>query len=420
MLKQLLDLRTSDFKKNFALIFSGTFVSVLISLLAAPWLSRLYVPREYGIFGLFSAVTAVAVSFTSFRLAHVIQIAEKKEDAETIYIFCHYLAAGVAFVALLLCLGAYFFFHDGLARHGVGLSILLIAPTIFLSGVMEINSIWLNRNKSFRSISANKVIAAAATVLGSVSWAYLIDRSFLGLFAGLLTGQVIAAAFLLYESRRFRRTAMVRERLRSLIKEFKDFPLFELPATLSNTAAIQLPVFMLGRFAGAEPVGHFNMSNRLLGMPSMLIGTAMGEVFRQRATEDYHKHGNCRPILVKTFLTLAFIGLFPLVTILLIGPWLFAFVLGEEWRTAGEYSRILAVLFFLRFCISPVTYVFYIANKQRQNLIGQIILLLCSFVPFLIGFYSYKSVEASLLLYSISYSLFYILYLALSFNYSKR
>ncbi|MBX3243608.1 MAG: oligosaccharide flippase family protein, partial [Acidobacteria bacterium] len=314
---------------------------------------------------------------------------------------------------------AYFSLQEWFASNGLGLSFLLIVPAIFLSGLMEVNSIWLNRNKSFRSISANKVIAAIVTASVSLTWAFLVNRTFLGLFAGLLIGQVAAVLFLHYESRKFRSGPMVMERALKLIKDFKDFPLFELPATLSNTAAIQLPVFMLGRFAGTEPVGHFNMSNRLLGMPALLIGTAMGEVFRQRATEDYHKHGNCRPILVKTFLTLAAIGLFPLVTVLLFGPWLFAFVLGEEWRTAGEYSRILAVLFFLRFCISPVTYVFYIANKQRQNLIGQTILLLCSFVPFILGFYFYRTVEASLLLYVMSYSLFYILYLALSFRYAR-
>ena len=188
----------------------------------APFLSRLYSPAEYGIFGLLSAVIAVAISFTSFRLAHVIQIAEKQEDAETMYVFCRYIVAAVSLVILLVSGAAYFSLQEWFASNGLGLSFLLIVPAIFLSGLMEVNSIWLNRNKSFRSISANKVIAAIVTASVSLTWAFLVNRTFLGLFAGLLIGQVAAVLFA-YESRKFRSGPMVIERALKLIKYFKDF-----------------------------------------------------------------------------------------------------------------------------------------------------------------------------------------------------
>ena len=116
------------------------------------------------------------------------------------------------------------------------------------------------------------------------------------------------------------------------------------------------------------------MSNRILGLPIGLISNSIGEVFKQRAASDYNEFGTCRPIFIKTFKALLISSIVPFTILILFGADIFAFAFGEQWRGAGEYSQILGVMFFFRFTVSPLTYVFYIANKQRLDLLLHLLL----------------------------------------------
>ena len=50
-------------------------------------------------------------------------------------------------------------------------------------------------------------------------------------------------------------------------------------------------------------------------------------------------------------------------------PEIFAFVFGENWKVAGEFAQIMTPMFFLNFIVNPLSYTFFIAQKQKLNLI---------------------------------------------------
>lgn len=206
--------------------------------------------------------------------------------------------------------------------------------------------------------------------------------------------------------------------IKILLQSHKNFPIYILPTELINVFTTQLPVLMLSRFAGSTEVGYFNMSNRILGLPSIFISSSIGEVFKQRATEDYHKYGSCRPIFLKTLKALAFIAIFPFLAIVFFGPELFSTILGEQWRMAGEYSRILSLWVYFRFFVSPLSYVFYIAQKQRMHLIGHLLMLFGTAIPFYLGFIFFDNKIIPIAIFSITYSLVYLYYLYFSYKYT--
>jgi len=153
-------------------------------------------------------------------------------------------------------------------------------------------------------------------------------------------------------------------------------------------------------------------------MPVSLLSTTVLDVFKQRATEDYNKYGNCEDIFVKTFKKLVLLGIFPFTILGIYAPELFAFVFGQDWQVAGEFAQIMTPMIFLKFITNPLSYTFFIANKQNINLVGQIILFSLMLTAIYIGV---KLNDEYLIvkLFSISYSIMYILYLIISYQYSK-
>jgi O-antigen/teichoic acid export membrane protein len=72
-------------------------------------------------------------------------------------------------------------------------------------------------------------------------------------------------------------------------------------------------------------------------------------------------------------LKMFFLSLVPLLTLLLFGPQLFAFLFGETWRTAGVYAQILAPAFAIRFIVSPVSTIFAVTGNLRLGSAWQVL-----------------------------------------------
>jgi len=76
------------------------------------------------------------------------------------------------------------------------------------------------------------------------------------------------------------------------------------------------------------------------------------------------------------------------------------------------------IMFFAKFITSPLTYMFYIAEKQSWNLIGQVIFIIATVVSFFIGYF-YKSIILALVLYTVSNAVLYLAYLYVSYLFAK-
>ncbi len=191
-----------------------------------------------------------------------------------------------------------------------------------------------------------------------------------------------------------------------------------MPSVLVNVVANQLPLLALGKFFGLGVVGFYSLMYKVLMMPISLLSSTVLDVFKQRATEDYNKYGNCKDIYVKTFKSLVMLGIVPFTILGIFAPEIFAFVFGEDWRVAGEFAQIMTPMFFLNFIVNPLSYTFFIAQKQKLNLIGQFILLILTMISIYIGL-QFNDYKIFISIFSISLSIYYVWYLWLSYYFSK-
>ncbi|RYY40076.1 MAG: hypothetical protein EOO08_06990 [Chitinophagaceae bacterium] len=412
----------SDFSRNTAVIMLGTVFAQFLLIGATPWLSRLYAPEAFGLYGVFVGAATLLGYVMTLRYTNAIMLADGTELAWSVVRLCAKLTAAVAALCLVLTFVAAAPLQRWLHLEGIGRGFWLLPVYGAILGLNESLFCWLNRNKAYRQIALNRIVTSCLTLATTVLWGYFRDRSAHGLIAGSLLGQGLGTLLLFSLGRRFvSGSASAPGTQRLLVRQYKSFALYTLPSDLINILTNQLPVFLLnGLMKNPAAAGHYSMTNRVLGAPLVFVSSSISEVFRQRAADDYRQHGTCRPIFLKTTALLAVLGIVPFALIFLFGPQLFSWALGAEWEQAGRYARVLAPLFCLKFIVSPMTVTFFIAEKQRSDFYLHIAMLLLTALPFYIIHYYWGNASYALIGYSLSYSLIYLPYFYLSLRYTHN
>jgi O-antigen/teichoic acid export membrane protein len=246
----------------------------------------------------------------------------------------------------------------------------------------------------------------------------------LGAF-GLIGGQIIGLflstgllASLIYKEDKKVINKITDLRMKALAKKYINFPKYLIIAHGFNTASGNMPTLLLGSLFSNHSAGFFMLTQRVMGAPMALVASAIGDVFRQEASQAFVNAGNCQKIYIATAKKLILISILPTAIFFMIAPTAFAFVFGEQWRIAGEYAQVLSPMFFFRFIASPLSVMFMIAEKQRLDLIWQIFLFLITSLAFLIGFL-FKNEVVALVLFSASYTLMFIVNLYMTYSFAK-
>lgn len=132
-----------------------------------------------------------------------------------------------------------------------------------------------------------------------------------------------------------------------------------------------MPLLLLSIFFGAGVAGFYSLAQRVMAAPMSLVASAIGDVYRQKAADQYANNGECRDIFMTSLKRLALFALLPTLPVLLFGPWIFAFIFGDAWRAAGEMASILSVLVFFQTLSSPLSTTVLLAGKLRLDSLWQ-------------------------------------------------
>lgn len=95
---------------------------------------------------------------------------------------------------------------------------------------------------------------------------------------------------------------------------------------------------MLVSLFGPVSAGYYFLGNTVLNLPSTLIGISFGNVFYAKISETQKNEKQITHLIIKATLGLFIIGVIPFGVVIIFGPILFNFILGDERKTAGEYA----------------------------------------------------------------------------------
>jgi len=398
---------------------SGTVISTIIPIIFAPVMSRIFNPADFGVIGLYVSISMLLGVIAYSHYSHAIMLAGDKEEAKQVIWFTLFITACVSLLVFLITIVLYFF-TTAIDHSAVGFWYMFMPLSVFLNGVNATLLIWANRVQQYRTLANNRVIQALLTIIIQISLGLLIKNE-TGLMIGLLGGQLISAVLLLkdfFVKETYSIGNPDKKEFKKIAIRHKNFFFYSTPSDFINSLINQAPFFLLQKFASISAVGSYAFTQRLLGLPQMFISSAITDVFKQKASVIYNAEGNCKSVFVKTFKSLGLLGLLPFLVLFAFAPQIIVFIFGEQWKEAGIYTQFLGIMYYCRFVISPLSYVYFIAGRLRENFYLHILFLFSTVAAFYIGNYFFEDRTMMILCYSIMYSIIYIIYLIRSYKFS--
>lgn len=355
--------------RNALVLLSGTGLAQLVPILALPLLTRLYAPADFGLAGVYSAVLAVASVAASWRYEHAILLAASDEESASAFRLALRLTMATS-VGVAIAAAAAESLIEQVVDPDYALLLALTLPLgIVLVGVTQACTVWLLRAERTGLISRGRVAGAIATVAVGLAggWA---GAGGAVLVAAAIAGQLTTAA-VFYATTRGGLRVPTTVPARVIASKYKRFPMFTVPADLSSAAAAQYPLLFVSATYGSGFAGAFTLSQRVLGLPLSVVGSAVLDAYKREASALYASRGECYGLAVKSVVLLTVLALPAWLLVTLAAPSLFVWLFGQSWEHAGVISQVLATPLFLRFVMTPVSYNFYLAGRQAEDLAVQ-------------------------------------------------
>ena len=402
--------------RNVATVLGGAVGAQALPLLAAPLLTRLCSPGELGTYSVWLGIVAIAAIGATLRMEAAMILDQEPEHQRACFRVVFYSCSVTALTLTLLAAGARLAGVDAAARLS-WTALLTLGAGTWLTGCMQTTLAFATSHNAFGKAAHAKLATAAVIVASQIAFLYA-GLGGIGLVLGHLLGTAagFATARLLLRPPGAPIGWLLDAQQRAHLLRHQKFWRYSLPSNLLNGAVSQLPLFLIGMRHGALAAGLFALTQRVLSAPISLVAASVLEVFKRESVREFEAHGNCSRAYRHTFRALALLGAGPALVLLLFAPHLFALVFGTNWRAAGELARLMAPLFLLNFVASPLSYVFFVAGRQKADLWWQVAL----FAMTLGAFLAPGSVKQNVLCYVIGYCCLYLVYLHMSWQCSRN
>lgn len=380
--------------KNLMVLVSGSASAQLIGVLAAPLLSRLYTPEEFGVLGYILAVAGVISVVASLKYELALVLEKDDNKAQALQKLCLIILVLVTAVSGVGLASAPFWIESVNGDTGLARVLPWAIPMIFLTGLFNILNSRLNRERKYKTIST-ALVAQRLSAVGVQIVLGFCGAAALGLILGNVIGAASAAGVILMSQKAIllRRGDTGQNDLRVIARDHYRFAAYSAPQNLLNALSQNLPVYLLGFFYGMETVGAYWFAMRLLQLPATLVGQAVRQLYYKEAADLADNLQELRALFIKTTLLLAGLIAVPVAVIFLWGPYLFELAFGKQWQLAGEFSRWMILWVGVLFVNSPAVSLFNVFHKQRHFAIYDFLLLTCRLAALLVGGLSWGSVS---------------------------
>lgn len=403
-------MKVEQYWRNVGSVLTGVAFAQAIPVLASLVIARLFIPNDFGAYSAWLGIVMVIAVIITGRFEMTLAMLPDGEPRRIGMIATLLTAVLGVGIASVIAAVIYLWFPGVLRSFPKSLiGYALIAS--FLIACSQIWQSWAAAEGKYRNLSFMRIgfaLAVALFQIGLGVWWSSLTVLVIGHTIGALVG-VLVSAYVMPLGR-------LPEHMRRSIQEFwlryHRFPAISLPADAINTLAANLPLILVASRFGADIAGFLALSMRTLGAPIGLLGKAVLDVFRQQAAKHWREYGHCRHIYNRTFIVLSVASLVVMPVLLWFGSDLFAWVFGEKWRYAGVITVWLLPMFMLRFVASPLSYMFYLAEKQQIDLVWQITLLVMTVSSLLVP----DNHKVALQAYGAGYAMLYVIYLCLSYR----
>lgn len=402
----------------------GTVLSQLINILIQPILTRIISPEILGVYTYIISLSTMVIPVASLKLDMLV-VSEKDDDkAQYITDFCIEIIFIISTLSgVILCM-LYFLKIEAFCKYGL---IIFIVPFIICTNGLRFLFIsYLNRYKQYKIISQVSILREFFRSLIQVISPFLG----LGVF-GQCLGYTVSPLFGLkiqikdyLKKKKKREKKTFKEKWNLLGETGRYQVLYLVPGQFINSFSASLITISITVLYSAEDLGFYSAGERILAVPIIFITANISKVVYQKVSECIIEHKYILVELKSVFFVLILISCLGFGIIYIIAPKLSAIIFGKSYYIAGEYIRCLCIMHGTRFIATSFAGLYTIFNKQKYDLIINIILIVLAAFSFIVC----KILGADILIYlkiiGAGYSIVYISmlygYIKLCIDYDKN
>ncbi|MFC4891878.1 lipopolysaccharide biosynthesis protein [Pseudofrancisella aestuarii] len=372
--------KNNSFKKNVLIIMIGLTIAQAIPVIISPILTRLYSPEDFGAFALYMAAASIMVVAVTGKYEVAIVLPKKDSDAVNLLA----LSIIISFFVSLISLVIIFVFNTKiislLGNTKISHWLYVLPITILFAGIYQSFNYWLNRKKEYKRIATSAIVQSTTTATANLGMGFGHVGSD-GLILGGVFGQgvtiaVLAKMILGVDKNKIK---YIRKRkIISMVKKYSKQPKYVLPTSLLDMVSMKIPIFAISSlYHSLIMVGYYMLVERMLSIPMGIIGGAIGQNFYQEFSNRINNNNkkSAKILLLKVWMFLFAIGIFPTILLFIYGPELFSFLFGESWKEAGDIASILAWMYLFIFISSPTSRAYLVLGLQNIGLYFGIISL---------------------------------------------
>ncbi|MBI9054675.1 MAG: oligosaccharide flippase family protein [Bacteroidales bacterium] len=403
-------LKNNLFFQNVAIVASGSLLARIIGFFTAPIITRLYLPEDYGVLSTYAAIIGIIITIASLRYEVTIPLPEKENKAISLLKLSFLITVGLsAFFSFLIILWGDFIAQQLSLTHVK--SFIWVIPTAFFgAGIYNALSSWATRHKLFKVITRTNISQSLASRAVKIGFGFL-GVTPLGLLLGLITEQT--AGVLLLFRKLLNKTpeffkSFNRNEIIDVAKKYKNFPIYQSWSQLLLGFGTHLPVIMIASIYGIQVVGLYGLAHSMVNMPMSILGQAVSKVYYA----EISRYGKNNPeaiykLTISIMKKLFYFAIPPIIVLILWGPWLFSFIFGESWFDAGLYAKALSFIILFRLVSSPIMHCLNVLEKQKVQLIFNIVRVFLVFLLFFISMKLGINSTSAIWLYSVAMSGFF-------------
>jgi len=403
--------------KNSARLLSANVVAQAIGLVVYPILTRLYTPEDFGLLNLVMSIGGVLIILSTAEYHTAIVL--PKEESRAIGL-SHIVFLNILFIVGITCLSVPFR-HQIAALFGVEelAHWWAILPIVVLAnGLWNLMNYCLIRKEQYAKISTYLISQSSLNALCKVGlgkWPIVSG--------GLILSSVIAPVVALVGSMGLIGKKQLKawsqrlgsEQLRQIGREYRQFPLFNLPRTFINMLVCSMPVFLLTPGFGLKYVGYFTLAITLSFTPINLIARSLNQVMFQHTAKLVQAHQPLHPFFKQYLIKISLVAALGLALVYAFIPWLVRVVCGENWESVPAIVRWLYPYLFMTFVCGPVSFVSDVFGKQKIALFMETAYLLAGIMALQTGIWV-ENFSLSVVLYSVTGAVYMLIQLIWYFH----
>lgn len=388
-------------------ISSGVVISQAIIFLASPLIGRLYLPSDIGEYSLLRSASDSISVFALLGLGMSIMIPREDEQARGL---CQFASMAVLLISFIICIiliviSPYIKIMD---YSPYILAILLLFLYTSTSSIALLTYAYVNRQGKYNVLFWNPIIGAIVNATLSILFGVL-KLGFVGYVVAHIASYFSTILHCILNANPYRKVENHASRPHRIIKQYMDFPRYQMPANVITNISALIPIQYIGNVLGKSVLGIYSMTLRVLALPISLLATPVNRVYYKEATKRYQEGHSIGEFTMKVLEANIKIAILPIAILMVFGSTIFSVLLGEQWFEAGNYAAILGFYYLTWFCSKCLSGNFIIIGRQRINFVFSVILVVVNVVAFAVAYFFFRNdVIITLIIYVLFNSLYQI------------